>query len=79
MKENTRTFIAFLAGILVFVLLYFGASWHILVSGLIALLIYGAIFLLTKPVKRIGSTPVDSPKADRSCCRSCQMPMMTCR
>ena len=62
MKENTRTFIAFLAGILVFVLLYFGASWHILVSGLIALLIYGAIFLLTKPVKRIGSTPVDSLK-----------------
>ena len=62
MKESIRTILAFLAGLLVFALLYFQASWHILVSGIIALLIYGAVFLLTKPVKRIGNTPVDSLK-----------------
>jgi 5-bromo-4-chloroindolyl phosphate hydrolysis protein len=62
MKEGTRTFLAFLAGILAFVVLYFGLTWHILVSALIALLIYGAVFLLTKPVMRIGGTRVDDIK-----------------
>ncbi|MGI6687772.1 MAG: 5-bromo-4-chloroindolyl phosphate hydrolysis family protein [Christensenellales bacterium] len=62
MKETTRTFLAFLTGLLAFLLLHFLANWHILVSGIIALLIYGAVFLLTKPVKRIGTTRVDSLK-----------------
>ncbi|NMD37764.1 MAG: hypothetical protein GYA87_03675 [Christensenellaceae bacterium] len=62
MKENFRSFISFLAGIIVFALLYFKADWHIIVSGLIAVLIYGAVFLFTKPVKRIGNTPVDNIK-----------------
>lgn len=60
MKEGLRTFLAFVAGLLAFALLYFVFSWHLLVSGLIALLIYGAVFLFTKPVMRIGSTRVDS-------------------
>ncbi|MGI6671527.1 MAG: 5-bromo-4-chloroindolyl phosphate hydrolysis family protein [Christensenellales bacterium] len=62
MKEGTRTFLAFAAGLLAFAWLYFRTGWHIVVSGLIALLIYGAVFLLTKPVKRIGNTRVDSLK-----------------
>lgn len=62
MKESTRTFLAFLAGLLTFALLYFHFVWHILVSGVIALLIYGAVFLLTKPVMRIGGTRVDDIK-----------------
>lgn len=62
MKESTRTFLAFLAGLLAFWLLYAKAYWNILVSGIIALLIYGAVFLLTKPVKRIGNTRVDNLK-----------------
>ncbi|NLL54482.1 MAG: hypothetical protein GX246_04950, partial [Clostridiales bacterium] len=32
------------------------------VSGLIAILIYGAVFFLAKPVKRIGNTPVENIK-----------------
>lgn len=62
MKESTRTIIAFLAGLLTFFLLYHLICWHILISGLIALLVYGAVFLLTKPVKRIGKTRVDNLK-----------------
>lgn len=62
MKEIIRTLIAFLAGLLAFMWLYFRACWHIVVSGLIAILIYGAVFFLAKPVKRIGNTPVENIK-----------------
>ena len=60
MKENARTFLGFAAGIASFLALFFMLKWHILVSGLIALLVYGAVFLLTKPTRRIGTTSVDS-------------------
>ena len=79
MKEIIRTLIAFLAGLLAFLWLYFRACWHIVVSGLIAILIYGAVFFLAKPVKRIGNTRWKISKADRNCCKSCPMPMMICR
>lgn len=62
MKEGFRTVLAFIAGALAFYLLFFRAHWHILVSGAIALLLYGAVFLLTKPTRRIGSVKVDSLK-----------------
>lgn len=62
MKENTRSFVSLLAGLVVFLWLYLHLSWHIVVSGLIAILIYGAVFLLTNPIRRIGSTRVDHIK-----------------
>ncbi|MDI9520423.1 MAG: 5-bromo-4-chloroindolyl phosphate hydrolysis family protein [Bacillota bacterium] len=62
MKESTRAFLAFIAGLLAFALTYFRFTWPLPVSALIALLIYGAVFLLTKPVKRIGKTRVDNLK-----------------
>lgn len=60
MKESSRSFLAFLAGIASFAALYLLFKWHIVVSGLIALLIYGAVFLLTRPTQRIGATNVDN-------------------
>ena len=62
MKEGLRTILAFLAGAIAFLALFLLAKWHILVSAVIALLLYGAVFLLTKPTRRIGSTKVDSLK-----------------
>lgn len=60
MKEGIRTVLAFLVALLVFVWLFFGLSGHIAVCGIIAILIYGAVFLLTKPIARIGKTRVDN-------------------
>lgn len=62
MKETARTILAFIAALAAFLVLFFLAKWHIVASAAIALLLYGAVFLLTNPVRRIGSTRVDSLK-----------------
>ncbi len=62
MKETIRAVLAFIVGASSFAILFFSAKWHILVCAMIALLMYGAVFLLTMPIKRIGKTRVDSLK-----------------
>lgn len=60
MNDQARSVLCFFVGVAAFALLFFVAKWHFAVSALIALMMYGAVFLLTKPVRRIGGTRVDS-------------------
>ncbi len=60
MKEKTRTTIAVIISLIAFYILSSVLKWNTLVAGLIAVVLYFAVFLLLKPVLRIGSTNVEN-------------------
>ncbi|MGI6737840.1 MAG: 5-bromo-4-chloroindolyl phosphate hydrolysis family protein [Christensenellales bacterium] len=60
MKEKTRTIIAVIISLIAFYILSSVLKWNTLVAGLIAVVLYFAVFLLLKPVLRIGSTNVEN-------------------
>ncbi|HHU02232.1 MAG TPA: hypothetical protein GXZ91_03740 [Christensenellaceae bacterium] len=62
MKEKTRTTIAVIISLIAFYILSSVLKWNTLVAGLIAVVLYFAVFLLLKPVLRIGSTNVENIK-----------------
>ena len=62
MKEKTRTTIAVIISLIAYYILSSVLKWNTLVAGLIAVVLYFAVFLLLKPVLRIGSTNVENIK-----------------
>lgn len=62
MKESIRVTVSLLVSLAAFALLFFGLKWQIWVSAALALLLYGAVYLMGKPILRIGSVKVDSIK-----------------
>ena len=62
MKEKTRTTIAVIISLIAFYILSSVLKWNTLVAGLIAVVLYFAVFLLLKPVLRIGDTNVENIK-----------------
>jgi len=60
MKEKTRTTIAVIISLIAYYILSSVLKWNTLVAGLIAVVLYFAVFLLLKPVLRIGSTNVEN-------------------
>lgn len=60
MRESLRVALATLAAAAAFLFLFLGQRWHLAVSALIALLLYGALYLMLKPSLRIGKVRVDS-------------------
>lgn len=60
MKEATRAGLAVVLALAVFYMLLLVMKWHLLVAVVIAVLIYFAVYMLTKPVLKIGSVQVDN-------------------
>ncbi|NLJ64259.1 MAG: hypothetical protein GX337_02565 [Christensenellaceae bacterium] len=60
MKEKTRTTIAVIVSLIAYYVLHNMLFWNPLVSGIIAVVLYFAVFLLLKPVLRIGDTNVEN-------------------
>ena len=49
------------AAALFFAVSCWGAGWNFAVSGILSLLLYGALLLLTKPRKKIAGVDVELP------------------
>jgi 5-bromo-4-chloroindolyl phosphate hydrolysis protein len=62
MSEGFRTLLSLVVGIGSFLLLNLGLKWNIFVAAGITVLLYFAIYFLTKPMLRIGKVKVDSLK-----------------
>ena len=60
MKEATRAGLAVVLALAAFYMLLLVMKWHLLVAVVIAVLIYFAVYMLTKPVLKIGSVQVDN-------------------
>lgn len=60
MKEATRAGLAVVLALAAFYMLLLVMKWHLLVAVVIAVLINFAVYMLTKPVLKIGSVQVDN-------------------
>ena len=58
-KEGTSILVSFLAAILFFAVTVWGLKWNLILSGVLAVLLYLAVLLLTKPKRQLGGIALE--------------------